>query len=547
MTWMSPLCSLGAADAGADRDAAVSSPLLPLPAAAAGERRTSPGGGGGGSTSPGGSPGWRPPADVSVEAGIPAERALKYGGPCVADLDGDGWADAVLLNHHRSPTRVLWGGPGGRLAPGPDLHPASADVHGVTAAVLSGGDGGGGGGGVGRMTVVVARGGGWGHAPRAPWVLRPRDDRSWEHLEGGAGLQGAAARGRSPRLLDPTGGGVPELLLINYRGRGARSPGADRQLLYTPAAGGGDGSVGRAAAAGGAAAGRGGGGPVWARRRGSGFEGAAAEAAVVVTLPDGASGLVTFPWLRFWATRANGTFADVTAAVMGTDAAAAALSPVAGVAAVHWGDRGGGEGGGGDDAAGADRGAAPDLYLTRSAGRPDVLLAATRGGRYTDASTAAGVAGAVTASGARGVAVADYNNDGEEDVYVVATASPRTADTLLLGTGRGRPFRVTRVAVAAPLIGDGDDDGGSGGGGGGGGRNGSAAAAAATTPRGGAPGDVAPGDGVAALDADADGWVDVLLGDGDQDEVARAGVWRLLRNTPPSSPPPARSGYLARQ
>ncbi len=94
---------------------------------------------------------------------------------------------------------------------------------------------------------------------------------------------------------------------------------------------------------------------------------------------------------------------------------------------------------------------APDLYLTRSAGRPDVLLRATRRGGYADASVAAGVT-AATAGGSRGVAVADFNNDGEADVYVVATATPRAADTLLLGTAPGRPFRAVRVAPPPPFV-----------------------------------------------------------------------------------------------
>jgi len=398
---------------------------------------------------------------------MPPGRTLKYGGPLLADIDGDGWTDVVLLNHHKFPTGVLWGAPGGSFAPAPEnVTRFAADVHGVAAADIDD---------TGRLSLIVTRGGGWGKAPKAPLVLRPRRDRTWEHREAETGLEGVGMRGRSPRFIDAAGSGRPELLLINYQVVADGGAGGDRHLTYarTP----------RGAPPG---------APAFTRRRGSGFATAHAEAATVITLPGGGLGLAAFPWFRLHAVDRNGTYTHVSGGMLRrVPGALHALPPVSAVAELDW-----------------DGDGWPDLYLARGGGH-DVLLrnTGTAAGGYEDVSAAAGLtdasSGPPVTGGSRGIAVLDANNDGWDDVYVVNTAAPRAADTLLLGTGGGR-FRVTRVGAPAVPVGD-----------------------------------AAPGDGVAALDADRDGRVDVLLGDGDQNEVARAGRWRLLRNGGPPPPPGA--------
>ncbi|OSX74779.1 hypothetical protein BU14_0268s0020 [Porphyra umbilicalis] len=341
-----------------------------------------------------------------------APQPLAYGGPLLADIDGDGWTDVVLLNHHKFPTGVLWGAPGGAFTPGPEnVTRFAADVHGVAAAGVDD---------TGRLSLI--------------------------------------------------------LLLINYQVVADGGAGGDRQLTYarTPR---------------GAPAGT----PAFTRRRGSGFAAAHAEAATVITLPGGGLGLAAFPWFRLHAIDRNGTYTQVSGAMLRrVPRALADLPPVSAVAELDW-----------------DGDGLPDLYLARG-GAHDVLLRNTgsAAGGYEDVSAAAGLTAAATGppatGGSRGIAVFDANNDGWDDVYVVNTAAPRAADTLLLGTGGGA-FVVDRVGAPAVPVGD-----------------------------------AAPGDGVAAIDVDRDGRVDVLLGDGDQNEVARAGRWALLRNGPP--PPRAAGG-----
>lgn len=71
--------------------------------------------------------------EVTDKIGITAQRPdEKYGGPCVADIDGDGHFD-LLLSVHRGRLSIYYGAPNGMFTRHPSFK-ASTDVHGVAVA-----------------------------------------------------------------------------------------------------------------------------------------------------------------------------------------------------------------------------------------------------------------------------------------------------------------------------------------------------------------------------------------------------------------------------
>ncbi|GAB0498587.1 hypothetical protein MMPV_009933 [Pyropia vietnamensis] len=151
--------------------------------------------------------------DVSASAGLPTRAlALKYGGPLIADLDGDGTYDLVLANHVNAPATIHWGRPGkAAYTVGPQLLSHLEDIHGLSAGDLGKGSGG--------RHVLVSVGGSnqsgkppWGLNPRAP-VLLQVNGRKLKTVTAPRGLAPAKMRGRSPRLVDVTGNGRLDAVL----------------------------------------------------------------------------------------------------------------------------------------------------------------------------------------------------------------------------------------------------------------------------------------------------------------------------------------------
>ncbi|OSX69877.1 hypothetical protein BU14_1044s0002 [Porphyra umbilicalis] len=458
--------------------------------------------------------------NVTATSGLPTGRGVKYGGPILADFNGDGWLDAALPNHHTSRAACVYGAPPTADAPirfvaAPDVYPGNrsfiSDVHGMAIGDVRAA-------GRGEPSILVSRGGWNGERPEPPWLLSPTDAVNqtgvdadtptaasgrcgWANDAADAGLAGVGMRGRSPRLLDVDGDGDLDALLVNYVGRGAnRVRGEDVQLVFENRghghftrrtdlgprhAGAEHRDWGTApveslvlTAPGGADV------PPWVwrdeRRRGTG--GAAGRAR------PWAPGLtyVTFPYFGIWTVR-EWVWTDVTDGLLRrVDGGRTALSPVSAVAEID-----------------LDGDGVRDLALTRrGGGRGRVALLRTRpdGSGFDDVTGVYLGAAAADLPPARGIVAGDWNNDGHEDLFL-SSQEPGAPDVVLTSSGAGRPFRVAAGGHGAVPAGRG----------------------------------ASVGDAAAAADFNGDGALDLLVGDGDQDVVARAGGWAVFAGTLPAA------------
>ena len=214
--------------------------------------------------------------DVTEAAGIETPDTWKYGGPTLADLNGDGRYDLVLNNHHEVPALLF-------LSEGEDRFVEAepvmgGDVHGIAAGDYDRD---------GRIDLVVSMGGGNGTNPQPPRLLRNTGDGFEDRTEA-AGIANMGARGRSVRWLDIDLDGDLDLLQINAR----QLPGetGPRNILFENE---GDGT--------------------FLYRSSPDFEQFEAERVLVTELNrDGTPDLVTFTPLMVWLGNRDFTFTDAT-------------------------------------------------------------------------------------------------------------------------------------------------------------------------------------------------------------------------------------------
>lgn len=128
--------------------------------------------------------------DVTQSSGLsqPNGKSLKYGGAVVADVNGDGWEDLLLLHHNSAPAELYLNGRGGlnfKRAPWKQ----GGDIHGATAFRYSPRRRG--------LSFLIQRGGGWGKDLQAPYLFNVHARTNEISVANPAIPARAGARGRS--------------------------------------------------------------------------------------------------------------------------------------------------------------------------------------------------------------------------------------------------------------------------------------------------------------------------------------------------------------
>lgn len=142
--------------------------------------------------------------EVTESVGIQSQPTWKYGGPSIADLNGDGRYELMLSNHYEVDAQLFWATPDGKYLE----HKSPLmkhDVHGIAPGDYDGD---------GDADLLVSLGGGNGASPQPPRLLR-NDDGELVDVTDQAGLSGRGARGRSVRWVDLDGDADLDILQIN--------------------------------------------------------------------------------------------------------------------------------------------------------------------------------------------------------------------------------------------------------------------------------------------------------------------------------------------
>lgn len=143
--------------------------------------------------------------ETTDQAGIVTTATWKYGGPTLADFDGDGRYDLVLLNHHEAPAQLFLSEGAHRFRESDPV--MQGDVHGIAAGDYDRD---------GLIDLVVSMGGGNGSNPQPPRLLH-NTGNGFEDRTESAGIADLGARGRSVRWMDIDLDGDLDLLQINAR------------------------------------------------------------------------------------------------------------------------------------------------------------------------------------------------------------------------------------------------------------------------------------------------------------------------------------------
>lgn len=167
--------------------------------------------------------------DVTAASGIRQKRpSLKFGGPCVADLDGDGIFDLILSYHNADFLQVYFGSENGTfsLAPFRTIH---YDIHGVAVAPQSTNS---------RSRLLsISVGGGAGSNLKFAEVYTISPERKFEYVTERLGLSKVKGRGRNTVFMDLSmrnrkqmsrSRGAPDVLFTNFLGGNKRL----RQFAY---------------------------------------------------------------------------------------------------------------------------------------------------------------------------------------------------------------------------------------------------------------------------------------------------------------------------
>lgn len=324
---------------------------------------------------------------------------LKFGGPCVADIDGDGYYDLILSYHNEDLTQIYFGSRSGKFTLAPFQTPVY-DIHGVAVAqrtALSK-----------QRVVAISVGGGMGTHLRPPLFYLIGEGRVFTDISRKYGLGRRKGRGRNVVFMDLSmkniktrrkNFGGPDMVVVNFLG----NSNSLRQYAYQNIKG------------------------KYAVRRIKGFERERRGRVEVTDIDgDGIMELISIRKLRIYKLKAPFHFEDATEKFIPSDIPSEALTGTSVVEFDYDND--------GDF----------DLYVAR-ASQPLVshmkrvslmyshdLLLENRNGTYVEVSAQAGLP---RKTNSMGVTAGDFNNDGYVDLFVLQWNKP---DLILVNKGNGK-------------------------------------------------------------------------------------------------------------
>lgn len=149
--------------------------------------------------------------DVSISAGLrrPLGRRRKYGGPAVADLDGDGWPDLILPHHDDRSIDIYFNRRNGTFSHNP--FSLWIDSHGLSPFRLHPSNRG--------MHFALSPGGAFGSKLTSPLVWNVLHGRRITEVTSSIGVENALGRGRNSIFLNlqksNESNGVPDAIFTN--------------------------------------------------------------------------------------------------------------------------------------------------------------------------------------------------------------------------------------------------------------------------------------------------------------------------------------------
>lgn len=342
--------------------------------------------------------------DETALAGISEQRAAKFGGPCVADLDGDGIYDLILTFHANFPLQLYFGNTDGSFSL--SNYTVGGDIHGVSAGFRTAAS-------RGKM-FTVSVGGGKGRNLKLPIVLEVDNAKQVQPITTDFGLGKVVGRGRQGVFMDlsmtssaarSANGGGPDLIFMNALGL----PKANlSQFAYKNVKG------------------------QYELRRIPGIAKQRRGRTEVTDIDgDGIMEVISIQEFRMYKLIRPFEFVDVTETFIPPTARVSRPS----VTAVAEFDM---DNDGDFDLYVATTDQALVTNLKPNPRQPDRLLK-NSGGRYIDVTEAAGIP---SGTNSIGVSTGDFNNDGFVDIIVVLWEEP---DMILLNQGDGTFKRIDRV------------------------------------------------------------------------------------------------------
>lgn len=380
---------------------------------------------------------------VTESAGLPTGlRKKKYGGPSVVDLDRDGWPDLLFCNHDNYYSQVFFNNAGVfTLAP---FH-VWTDNHGMVPVPVSSR--------TPNMRFTLSLGGAFGKYPTRPALFEVNPSRQITNITVSAGVDRVGGRGRTAIFMDLSfeNHGDPDVIFMHAK------PNDDGPSHYAYQNFNGSYSLH----------------PL------SGFSHDRNWYGSPIDINNDCIMEVAVHYGEFsvYELVAPFMFTDITKKILPSGIERHGVVAIAELDYDNDGDF--------------------DLYVARtksgdlkwSPGKHfDDYLFRNDEGKFVDVTDAAGIPRGTTA---RGVTVADFNNDGHVDIFVTQYID---TDIMLLNNGDGT-FRQVDGLIYRP--------------------------------------NHARGDNAQAIDYDGDGMMDIISSQGDQHDTEFGGNYELFRNTLP--------------